>query len=442
LRKKINSQFVVITAIAIISMLIFLTAVFNELFKQQVIEDLKGYADLLEEFYDFKDSGLDYPDLEVKGVRITLVSAGGAVLYDTHEDIGSMSNHATRPEVLEALEKGEGESVRKSETLMHNQFYYAKLLDNGNVIRVSKSAGNIWTVIKRALPLTMVIIILLFIMCAILSDVLTKRLVEPIEVMASQLSDNDMEPAYEELKPFADTIRKQHNEILKAANIRQEFSANVSHELKTPLTSISGYAQLIENEMAKKHEIQRFAGEIHRNADRLLTLINDIIRLSELDEGVSETEYADIDLFEIAQTCVKNLKTASSEPNVKIKLRGTQQTIYGNRIMIEELVYNLCENAIKYNVKNGEVYVTVNKKNGAVFLSVKDTGIGIPQKHQERIFERFYRVDKSRSKLLGGTGLGLAIVKHIVIQHGAGIELKSEEGKGSEFIVTFTTRKD
>ena len=125
MRKKINSQFIVITAIAIISMLIFLTAVFNELFKQQVIEDLKGYADLLEEFYDFKDSGLDYPDLEVKGVRITLVSAGGAVLYDTHEDIGSMSNHATRPEVLEALEKGEGESVRKSETLMHNQFYYA-----------------------------------------------------------------------------------------------------------------------------------------------------------------------------------------------------------------------------------------------------------------------------------------------------------------------------
>jgi two-component system phosphate regulon sensor histidine kinase PhoR len=431
-----------ITAIAIISMLIFLTAVFNELFKRQVIEDLKGYADLLEEFYDFNESGFDYPDLKVKGVRITLVSSEGVVIYDTHEDLGSMSNHAKRPEVLRALEKGEGESVRRSETLMHNQFYYAKLLDNGKVLRVSKSAGNIWAVIRRALPLTIVIIILLFIMCAVLSDVLTKRLVEPIEVMAAHLNDNDMEPAYEELKPFADTIRKQHNEIMKAANIRQEFSANVSHELKTPLTSILGYAQLIENGMAKKDETLRFAGEIHRNANRLLTLINDIIRLSELDGGAGEAEYADIDLFEIARACVDNLKATSREHKVTIKLRGTHQTIYGNRIMIEELVYNLCENAIKYNVKYGEVYVTVNMKNGVVFLSVKDTGIGIPHEHQERIFERFYRVDKSRSKLLGGTGLGLAIVKHIVMQHGARIELKSEEGKGSEFIVKFSSKKE
>jgi len=431
-----------ITAIAIISMLIFLTAVFNELFKRQVIEDLKGYADLLEEFYDFNESGLDYPDLKVKGVRITLVSSEGVVVYDTHEDTVSMSNHAKRPEVLRALEKGEGESVRRSETLMHNQFYYAKLLDNGKVLRVSKSAGNIWAVIRRALPLTIVIIILLFIMCAVLSDVLTKRLVEPIEVMAAHLNDNDMEPAYEELKPFADTIRKQHNEIMKAANIRQEFSANVSHELKTPLTSILGYAQLIENGMAKKDETLRFAGEIHRNANRLLTLINDIIRLSELDGGAGEAEYADIDLFDIARACVDNLKATSREHKVTIKLRGTHQTIYGNRIMIEELVYNLCENAIKYNVKYGEVYVTVNMKNGVVFLSVKDTGIGIPHEHQERIFERFYRVDKSRSKLLGGTGLGLAIVKHIVMQHGARIELKSEEGKGSEFIVKFSSKKE
>ncbi len=431
-----------ITAIAIISMLVFLTAVFNELFKRQVIEDLKGYADLLEEFYGLKHDGTNYPDLKVNGIRITLVSAEGVVLYDTHEDISTLSNHATRPEISKAVKNGEGESVRKSETLMHNQFYYAKQLNNGNVLRVSKSAGNIWAVIKKALPLTLVIIILLFIICAVLSDVLTKRLVEPIEVMASQLDDNDMQPAYEELKPFADTIRKQHNEILKAANMRQEFSANVSHELKTPLTSILGYAQLIENGMAKKDEIIRFAGEIHRNADRLLTLINDIIRLSELDEGAGETEYTDIDLFEIAQACVKNLKNASRQHNVTVKLRGTNQTIYGNGIMIEELVYNLCENAIKYNVKNGEVYITVGKKDEKVFLSVKDTGIGIPKKHHERIFERFYRVDKSRSKSLGGTGLGLAIVKHIVIQHGARIELKSEEGKGSEFIVTFSPKKD
>ena len=216
----------------------------------------------------------------------------------------------------------------------------------------------------------------------------------------------------------------------------------MSHELKTPLAVISGYSELIENGMAKEADVLRFAGEIHKSSRRLLTLIDDVIRLSELDARECDVEFTMIDLCEIAETCVDMLQIHAESHSVALEFSGTFCPICSERRMLEELVYNLCDNAIRYNREGGKVRVSVEPIKGKAILCVEDTGIGIGKEHQERVFERFYRVDKSRSKLTGGTGLGLAIVKHIVAKNDADMVLESEPGKGTKITVTFFEKKD
>ena len=271
-----------------------------------------------------------------------------------------------------------------------------------------------------------------------LSDVLTKSLLLPIEEMSENLDHLDDITTYKELMPFINTIQEQHKNILMNAKMRQEFTANVSHELKTPLTAISGYSELIQNGMTNEEETIRFAGEIHKSAKRLLTLINDTIRLSQLDTSEQKVIYEAIDLYKIAEDCVNMLKFSAENHGITISIHGTNAYLEGNKEMLEEVVYNLCDNAIRYNNEGGKVDVTVKPVKGKIYLCVEDNGIGISKEHQERIFERFYRVDKSRSKSTGGTGLGLAIVKHIIQQHGAHMELTSEKGKGTKIEIEFS----
>lgn len=223
--------------------------------------------------------------------------------------------------------------------------------------------------------------------------------------------------------------------------MRQNFTANVTHELKTPLTSISGYAELIESGMTDEKDTRRFAKEIHRNAKRLLDMINDILQLSELDTRETEVETERLNLYHMAATCVEMLKITAEPHGITLQMKGDSAWIEGNRGLIEEMLYNLCSNAIRYNKENGNVIVSVVETEEGTKLQVADTGIGIPKKHQERIFERFYRVDKSRSKERGGTGLGLAIVKHIAAEHHARISLESEEGIGTIITVMFPKNK-
>ena len=243
-------------------------------------------------------------------------------------------------------------------------------------------------------------------------------------------------------KLLSEKIMKEVNgEMLENAKLRQEFTANVTHELKTPLTSISGYAELIENGMASEADVKRFAQGIHTNANRLIILINDIIRLSELDSADEEIDMEELDLYAMAKTCVGMLEPSAEKHHVTISANGESSLIYANRMMMEELLYNLCDNAIRYNNENGKVEVSVKKEKEYTMLSVKDTGIGISKEHQERVFERFYRVDKSRSKSTGGTGLGLAIVKHIIVKHHARLLVDSEVGKGTVMQVIFEQNK-
>ena len=310
------------------------------------------------------------------------------------------------------------------------------MLENGTVLRVATDAKSLWSVFLSVAPVIAVIVCGIIGVCVVLSHFLTKQLLKPIEMMALNIENAEYESPYNELEPFSEMLRVQRAEILSAAKARQDFTANVSHELKTPLTSILGYAELLENGMEVEEQRIHFCREIHKNAERLLALINDILRLSEMDQGYAP-EFENLDLYEAVCECMEGLQVNARQRQIMLALGGEHCTIRGNRFMIKELIENLVQNAIRYNNPEGKVMITVEKREDRTILMVKDNGIGIPASEQQRIFERFYRVDKSRSKATGGTGLGLAIVKHIVEIHDAKLELDSAPGVGTTITVWF-----
>lgn len=432
MKHKINKQMMLAVSIAIIATLLMTTVVYYRIFQREVMESLADYVHILEESGVFNQEPILFQP-EKDNVRITVVNAEGDVVYDNREALEALDNHRERPEISEAFQKGEGRTIRMSATINQSNFYYAAKMKNGNVLRVAKETENIISVFFSAFPLIIVIAIFLFFLCFLLGHFLTRSLLSSIEQMAGNLNNLEQVCVYKELYPFVDLIRMQHEDIVKSAKLRQEFTANVSHELKTPLTAISGYSELIENKMTNSEETVRFASEIHRSSRRLLTLINDIINLSELDVTVgAELDMEEVELYSICENCISMLEPAAMKQNIKLHLTGDKRIINANRDMMEELVYNLCDNAIRYSRDGGNLWVEVGEE-----LVIADDGIGISKEYQERIFERFFRVDKSRSKKTGGTGLGLAIVKHIVELHKAEILVDSEEGKGTRITIRF-----
>lgn len=460
---KINIQFTIITLISIILSTFITGYVFYGALNREVFLDLKLYAEMLASEDLMGNSKLNIPD----DIRVTLIDNDGNALYDSITDVTALENHNQRPEVIDAFCSGEGQARRRSSTLSNDAYYYAIKLDNGNVLRVAKEGSSLTSLITSIVPLLAVLLLMLSIIFIGFSRVMTNNIVRPISLLAADTANVSEDDIYPELRPFVKKIRSQHEEILKDANMRQEFTANVSHELKTPLTAISGYSELLENGMIPPDQVSTYARQIHKNSARLLTLINDIIKLSELDSvksDVSET----VSLTEITQQCLGTLEfqaeqqnitlhldvinEISQDPNQVRRLKVGDPQLYsetyqdsdevrcltvGDPRLYEELIYNLCDNAVRYNNPGGHVYVTLREGADEIILIVRDTGIGIPKPDQERIFERFYRVDKSRSKQTGGTGLGLAIVKHIVEHIGARIELESETGMGTEIRVHF-----
>lgn len=222
--------------------------------------------------------------------------------------------------------------------------------------------------------------------------------------------------------------------------LRREFSANVSHELKTPLTSISGFAELMQSGLVPPEKTQEFSADIYRESRRLLALVNDIIKLSSLDEGGERLERRPVDLYALAKSVLASLQSVADRRSITLLLHGERMTISGAEPLLNEMLYNLCDNAIKYNVDGGRVDVYLHQTTAGTVLTVSDTGIGIPYAHQSRVFERFYRVDKSHSKALGGTGLGLSIVKHAAQYHNARLELKSAVGQGTTISIHFAAQ--
>ena len=494
--------------------------------------------------------GSDYFDSFAPDDRVTWIAANGTVLYDSAAPAQLLESHAGREEIDQALQTGEAQTSRYSKTLLQRTFYYAKLLEDGTVLRVSCTQNSLPAMILMLLTPFLWVATLVLILCGVLSYRLARQITKPLNAINP---DNPAPlPSYPELTPLFDKLREQNRTIGKQMNelqlrqreftaitenmregfllvdckmhvlssnhsalevlggrelkpgcllydaecsqeifdavdtalsgshaellltidetswqvlanpvvasgqvagavvlfmdvtereqrerLRREFSANVSHELKTPLTSISGFAELMKEGLVPPEKIPEFSGDIYKESLRLIGLVNDIIQLSRLDENSTQFQRAPVDLYDLCAQSIERLSTVAARQSVTLALTGEHAEIEGVEQLLKEMIYNLLDNAIKYNVPGGGVTASVRKSTGRTILSVADTGIGIPYAHQPRVFERFYRVDKSHSKEVGGTGLGLSIVRHAAQYHGARLELKSQPGKGTTITVTF-----
>lgn len=369
--------------------------------------------------------------------RVTRIDADGTVLYDSGGDERLLENHKGREEVKQALASGEGEITRMSDTRDREMYYYATMLDDGTVLRVSKNMESLAGTAFRMLPVMFLIAAVMILLTVILASWQTRRLIKPINELDIEHPLDNM--VYEELTPLLTAMDQSNREKEEVSNMRKEFSANVSHELKTPLTSISGYAEIMKNGLVRPQDIPNFSERIYKEARRLITLVEDIIKLSKLDEESVELEKEDVELYGLCREIVSRLSPQANARRVQVSVQGEQVVYRGIRQILDEMIYNICENAIKYNVEGGSVSVWVGSTLNGPKVQVNDTGIGIPKEHQERIFERFYRVDKSHSKERGGTGLGLSIVKHGALLHNAKVSVESDTGKGTRMEILFET---
>ena len=417
--------------------------VFHKAFTAQAWTGLEQEAELVSAGYEMTDQQpQELTHFVTEDLRITLISQDGSVLFESATD-QPMENHLSRPEIKQAISDGVGKDIRDSQTMGYETYYYAVLLPTGEILRVAQDAETIWSIYDSSIPAIVLSCVALMMAAAILAGLLTKALVQPVLDMTEDLDHIQENVPYKELIPFAESIHSDR--ILRENNekMRQEFTANVSHELKTPLTSISGYAELIETGIAKPEDVQGFAQKIHVEATRMLQLVNDILQLSKLDSA-SETGSTPamevVDLLDVAKECVERQKLNARRAYISLSYLGESAPVRGSRDLLDELCQNLCDNAIRYNRPGGKVQITTAcSRDGHCTLTVADNGIGIPKEEQSSVFERFYRVDKSRSKATGGTGLGLAIVKHIARIHGARIKLESQVDEGTTITVTFPT---
>ncbi len=293
-------------------------------------------------------------------------------------------------------------------------------------------------------------VIIIFTVEIVISFIIAFKVSRSINAPINELNleNPQRNSVYEELTPLLDKIDRQNeqigrqlqdlkNEHKNQDDMRRDFTANVSHELKTPLTSISGYAELLKAGIVKDEDVKRFAGKIYDESQRMVTLVGDIIKLSQLDGNDIEVEFKDVDLYSICESVISQLELSAEQKNVSISLTGEHIVLNTAPKIVEEIIFNLCDNAVKYNKPSGRVDVKIKQCLDGVELSVCDTGIGIPENETERVFERFYRVDKSHSKEIGGTGLGLSIVKHGARYLGASLSVESKLGVGTTIRIVF-----
>lgn len=435
-----KSTFLLGSLVYFLCAIMFISNLYNY-FEQQIFNELENEATFIEDFI-LNRQYEEIKNFDTKN-RITLIHKNGEVFFDNKVDIQEMENHFTREEILGALQNKQAKVARFSSTMTEKTLYYAKLLSNQDILRISCNQHSVAVLVLGMSQSLLIMFVIAIIICAVIAKFVSKKIVEPLNKI--NLENPEDTNVYQELKPFTHRISEENFEKAQREELRQQFSANVSHELKTPLTSISGFAEILKNGGTDEQTTKDFANTIYEETQRMISLVNDIIKLSKLDEKSISQEKEEINLTELSKEVITPLLPVAEKKNVKIDLEAENQVfINGVRSVIFEMIYNLVENAIKYNKNDGKVIVKVSKisenpssKKQNVVLSVSDTGIGIPKNEQERIFERFYRIDKSRSKESGGTGLGLSIVKHGAKYHNAKVTLSSQEGKGSTFTIYF-----
>ena len=413
-------------------------------------DQLAGECRMLSSLLDLADDDAALlARLDLGDVRVTLIDPDGTVTYDSLADASELPNHADRPEVVSAFESGTGSSERGSDTVGYTSIYEAERLDSGQVVRLSVDRAGVMAFLFQDLVLLVMFAVVLVGASWLVTRWLSRRFVQPI--LEIDPSSGDGVAPYVELDPLVNRLNEQHAELVQrmsqiqdAADMRREFTANVTHELKTPIASISGAAELIRDGIAKPKDVPGFAGRIYDDARRLSSLVSDILTLSKLDETerVGSRELFEpsesVNLLAVARDVADRLASKARKAKVDVSVEGVSMNVRGNPRLLDELVSNLCDNAIRYNRPGGKVFVWVlPSSDGGTCLRVSDTGIGIPEASQDKVFERFYRVDKGRSRDMGGTGLGLAIVKHAAAYHGATVALESKIDKGTTITVTF-----
>ena len=436
MRQKMQHSMVFVLTATLVIAYIFLTGIMYRQTVTTVEEEIHREADYISKAVQI--SGTEYLNQmdEVRAnTRITWISAEGTVLYDSTEDEHTFENHKNRPEVKKAFAKGEGEDIRKSDTIGEEMCYYAEKMPDGTVLRVSRTMNSAMKSAFHILPFMIFLALVMIVTAWLLSKWQIERLIRPINTL--DLENPLEQEMYPELQPLLERIEQSNKEKEAVAAMRREFSANVSHELKTPLTSISGYAEIMKDGLVRPEDMQHFSEKIYQEASRLITLVEDIIKLSRLDEGRVELEKEEVDLYELSREIVSRLAPQAVKNRVRLELTGESVKYTGIRQILDEMIYNITENAIKYNNPGGKVSVWAGNTLQGKKVVVTDNGIGIPEDQIDRIFERFYRVDKSHSKERGGTGLGLSIVKHGVMLHHGEVHVESKLGEGTRIELVF-----
>lgn len=417
------------------------------LYMLEVLDGSLDYEGDLEKTMKKLDSVMDG-----NNSRLTVIDLDGTVVADTQAQMDEMDNHLDREEIQDALEKGSGYARRRSDTLDEGMLYVAYRSRNADVIL---RAAVPYSGFQQYLPLFFPASVLSLLIAVVGSFIVTTRLVssitkplqdiskEMLKVKGDYTELNFEHCQYPEINVIADTTMKMSknvkdylNQIEKERMIRQEFFSNASHELKTPITSIQGYAELLESGMIQDESTKAdFASRIKKEAVRMTGLINDILMISRLEAKEAEVTFSDVRVSVLLEEIIDSLKPQAAEAQVFVHVDCQPLMIHANLQQMRELLTNLISNAIKYNRPGGQVWINIRETDGQMVIRVKDNGVGIPSDSLDRIFERFYRVDKGRSRKQGGTGLGLSIVKHIVNFYHGTIHVSSEPDMGSEFTV-------
>ena len=417
------------------------------LYMLEVLDGSLDYESDLEKTMKKLDSVMDG-----NNSRLTVIDLDGTVVADTQAQMDEMDNHLDREEIQDALEKGSGYARRRSDTLDEGMLYVAYRSKNADVIL---RAAVPYSGFQQYLPLFFPASALSLLVAVVGSFIVTTRLVssitKPLQDIAKEMLKvkgdytelNFEHCQYPEINVIADTTMKMSknvkdylNQIEKERMIRQEFFSNASHELKTPITSIQGYAVLLESGMIQDEATKAdFASRIKKEAVRMTGLINDILMISRLEAKEAEVTFSDVRVSVLLEEIIDSLKPQAAEAQVFVHVDCQPLMIHANLQQMRELLTNLISNAIKYNRPGGQVWINIRETDGQMVIRVKDNGVGIPSDSLDRIFERFYRVDKGRSRKQGGTGLGLSIVKHIVNFYHGTIHVSSEPDMGSEFTV-------
>ena len=458
MKRAIVKRFIVVLIVAMAISSIVISMSYYRLASHRVMEDMKPVLLLLDATIDWESSDLEKQIVEISSqmnndYRITIIDNDGSVLADSETgNPETMENHKNRKEVKEAFQNGFGTKVRNSSTIKGSMMYAAYCSPTQHkVIRISIHHDVITDLMKMMVPSIVISLLLALSVAGVLTNKFADSVTKPILEISHKLEGiydekidfNFPHYQYDELNIIARTttdmsksVQDYIRKLEKEKTIRQEFFSNASHELKTPLTAIRGYAELLQSGMASDTQMQKeFLGRIHSEVEEMTSLINDILMISRLETKELMPTKEMLCVKSVAEEVKKTLKPLADENNVSLEIHCCDDFVYMDRSHLQGILSNLMGNAVKYNRPGGFVQTDITMDSTSLSIRVEDSGIGIAKEDQKRIFERFYRVDKGRSKRVAGTGLGLSIVKHVTEFYGGCVSVESQSGVGSTFLV-------